>query len=534
MKFLPLIAQRAEREALTSHNSVQDTVLKGLTWLLFAGLVSAPLAGAATSVEPAFGWQEGDDKGDDKKSADENEDEEEEDTFLALVGGDIYTGTGGVLRQATLLAKNKKIVAFGYDVDVPEDAEVVDITGMRVYPGLIAVGSFGLFGGNGNLDDAVDPYADNLTLALSAGITTAVNGNTVAKLKRGHVDDLVIKKSAFEGLSYSNGNPQGQLQVESNLKKAAAYLRKYAEYEQEKRTNKEAKEPSKKGIDDRSLRILRGEVRPRFNANERTDLLEIARLAQRYGFRPIIEGVSEGWTIPDELGRAGVTAIVTPRNRRNASEQRVQDNGSSIENAALLHKHGVPVVVVPASRGISLGGIVGQDLLHLPVEAGFAIRGGLPEQAALESITIQAARVLGLGHRIGSIEVGKDADLIVTDGDLLHYQTFVQWAVVDGEIVYDKEEEMFFAHIRPRPETALAPEAKLDAGEEGAIDPEETEDETPKEESEEGSGEEDPDKKDPEEKGGDPEESKDPESKDPEKKDPEKKGGGDPEKGGGN
>ena len=135
------------------------------------------------------------------------------------------------------------------------------------------------------------------------------------------------------------------------------------------------------------------------------------------------------------------------------------------------------VVVVPASRGISLGGIVGQDLLHLPIEAGFAIRGGLSEQAALESITIQAARALDLGHRIGSIEVGKDADLIVTDGDLLHYQTFVQWAIVDGEIVYDKQEEMFFAHIRPRPESSIAPEESVDAGEENV------------QEAEEGSGE---------------------------------------------
>ena len=67
--------------------------------------------------------------------------------------------------------------------------------------------------------------------------------------------------------------------------------------------------------------------------------------------------------------------------------------------------------------------------------------------------------------------MGKDADLIVTDGDVLHYQTFVQWAIVDGEVVYDKQEEKFFAHIRPRPESALAPVETLDAGEENAVDP---------------------------------------------------------------
>ncbi|MEM6571083.1 MAG: amidohydrolase family protein [Planctomycetota bacterium] len=413
------------------------------------------------------------------------EEEEEEDEFLALVGGEIHTGLGGLLRDATLLVKNGKIDSFGYDIDVPDDAEVVDVSGMRIYPGLIAVGSFGLFGGSGDLEDSVDPYNQNMTLALAAGITTAVNGNTVAKLKRGSLEDFVLSNTAFESLSYSNGNPQGQLQVEARFKRAAEYIREYRQYEIDKKKNKDLKEPSKKGVDVKSLRILRGEVRPRFQAQTRTDLLEIAKLAQRFGFRPIIEGCREGWTVAAELGRAGATAIVTPRSRRAKSPTVTRDGGSSIENAAKLHAHGVNIVVVPASKGISLGGIVGQDLLHLPIEAGFAIRGGLPTQAAVESITIEAARVLGVDYRIGSIEVGKDADLIVTDGDLLHYQTFVQWAIVDGEVVYDKQEEMFFAHIRPRPESALAPEEQVDAGE---ADPQEPEDKDGDDDGEEGDG----------------------------------------------
>ncbi len=451
-----------------------------LTALLFAAGASANVLRSATASYPApYAWED-----------EEEEEEEEEDEYLALVGGEIHTGLGGVLRDATLLSKNGKIEAFGYDVDVPEGAEVVDVNGMRIYPGLVAVGSFGLFGGSGDLSDSVDPYNQNMTLALAAGITTAVNGNTVAKLKRGHVEGLVLKESAFETISYSNGNPQGQLKVEADFAKAAAFLRTYRAYEVEKRSNKEAKEPSRKGVDAKYVGILRGDTRPRFAANTRTDLVEIAALAQRYGFRPIIEGAREGWAVADELGRAGVTAIVTPRTRRGKDERQVAEGGSSIENAAKLHNHGVPVVVVPASRGISLGGIVGQDLLHLPIEAGFAIRGGLPEDAALESITLEAARVLGVDYRIGSIEVGKDADLIVTDGDVLHYQTFVQWAIVDGEVVYDKQEEMFFAHIRPRPESALAPEEAMDAGEEGAIEPEE---DAPEEDAPEEGGDETPD-----------------------------------------
>ena len=204
-----------------------------------------------------------------------------------------------------------------------------------------------------------------------------------------------------------------------------------------------------------------------------------------------------------ELGRAGAYAVITPRWRRDKSEEFVRDGGSSIENAALLHAHGVQVAIVPSNKGVQLDGLVGRDILHLTTEAGFAVRGGLPEQAALEAITIVPARILGVDQRIGTIEVGKDCDLIVTDGDILHYKTFVQYAVVDGKQVYDKERELFYAQIRPRPVTA-ADEKKIDKGE-TATKPEEKKD-----------GE----KTDDEKKDG---EKKDDEKKDDEKKDGEKK-----------
>jgi len=74
---------------------------------------------------------------------------------------------------------------------------------------------------------------------------------------------------------------------------------------------------------------------------------------------------------------------------------------------------------------------------------------------------------MGISHRVGSLEVGKDCDLIVTDGDFLHYKTFVQYTVIDGKLAYDKEKELFFAHIRPRPVPAPA-EKKIDKGETAA------------------------------------------------------------------
>jgi imidazolonepropionase-like amidohydrolase len=87
--------------------------------------------------------------------------------------------------------------------------------------------------------------------------------------------------------------------------------------------------------------------------------------------------------------------------------------------------------------------------MHLPMEAAFAVRGGLSEDAAVRAITIDAARVLGIDHRVGSIEVGKDADFAIVDGQLLYYMTLVRWTVVNGRVAYDKQKETLLDHIRP-------------------------------------------------------------------------------------
>ena len=107
--------------------------------------------------------------------------------------------------------------------------------------------------------------------------------------------------------------------------------------------------------------------------------------------------------------------------------------------------------------GISLGGLAGRDNLHLPMAAAFAVRGGMTGEQALRTITLDAARVLDVDDRVGSIEVGKDADFAITDGDLLSYQTLVRWTIVNGRIVYDKEQDTLFSHIRPAAEPEADP-----------------------------------------------------------------------------
>jgi hypothetical protein len=385
----------------------------------------------------------------------------------------------------------------------------MDVAGLRVYPGLVAVSSSRLLGSEPP-EHTTDVYGLNLILGLSGGLTTVVTGNTAAKLTYGTIEDMVLERGIFTTIRYTRSSPIQRRELREDLEKVRQYLRDVAAYEHAKAAgDKDAKEPDNKWIKgkyDTYLKLLKGEVTALISADETQDLRDAAELAAHYGFRLVIRGGIEAWTLAPELGRAGVSMIITPR-RKTAGRRRygedeeaaaaeaaraalgflgsgagpgaplhVEDpdekhegdeneevdtaawgddrllrpTGWKIELARILYDSGVHFAVIPSSPVISLGGITGRDLLMMPMEAAFAVRGGLSEQAALESITIGAARILGIDDRVGSIEIGKDADLIVCDGDLLHYKTMVQWAIVNGKVAYDKEKESLFAHIRPR------------------------------------------------------------------------------------
>ena len=536
--------------------------------LAFASLAAFPLqAFAAHSTPHSSGLNP---RFDDDEEEAEAEEEEDKDEYVAIVGGDVHTGTGAVLRGATIFGKNGKIVEIGYDLWMPEETELIDARGMSVYPGLVALNAtsriarglfaaefsaedveydshYGLDDGHvrrpgdeaGELEhehhaegessrpedvllggtepvaaaasgalsrreqarvkaeDEYDPFSEYLVLALAAGVTTADQSGVATKLRRDTFKGTFLNDDMQTRMSWNARSPQSITALREKFAKASEYLRLYRAWEE--RGDKEEKEPSKSGVDSNVVRVLKGEVLARFNSDSRQDLLGIARLAQRYNFRPLIWGCREGWTVADELGRAGAFAVVTPRERRPKPENLVRPGGSSIENAAKLHAAGVQVAIVTANSSFDLSGMTGRDLSNLPLEAGFAIRGGLPDDAAFAAITSLPARLMGIEHRVGTLEVGKDFDALICDGDIMHYETFVQVAVVEGKVAYDKSEEIFYAHIRPRPElppldpgelleggTGVEIEEEVAPAEEDDAQPEEGEEQA--EESEQGSG----------------------------------------------
>ncbi|MGB0952323.1 MAG: amidohydrolase family protein [Planctomycetota bacterium] len=372
--------------------------------------------------------------------------------YLAIYGADIHTVTDGLIRRGTILVKDGRILKLGTRVRIPKGARRIDAKGMQIYPGLVAVDSSGIVRGRGtSVRDDFDPYALNVDLGLAGGLTMVQSGGALAKLKRGTLDGVLIGETGWVNLSYSTTSPGGRRKLREEFAKVRQFLRDHRSWSLDQELGEDAgEEPEAKGINKTYLALLKGEATARFSANSLKDLLATCDLLEEYPMQSVIVGGREAWACAGRLGRVGAQLIITPRSKSWQDDDVNRPSGWTIENARILWEHGVPFAILPNERWISTGGIAGRDLLTLPMEAAFAIRGGLPQKVALRAVTIDAAKMLGVDHRLGSIEVGKDADLIICDGDLFHYRTFVQWSVVDGTVVYDKMKAPYFAHIRPR------------------------------------------------------------------------------------
>jgi amidohydrolase family protein len=368
------------------------------------------------------------------------------DRFFAVHAGQVYTVSGGVLRDVTILSKNGKIVAIGRDLELPKKTEVLDAKRYRVYPGLVAYNSFGLVGSA----DSTDVYSLEMAIGLSTGITTVGAGNTVAKLTWGTLEGHIVGPRETT-IRLTLRSAQQRKKLRQALDQVVQYKRTVREYNLARQRGEKPTAPKPlKGKQALFARLLSGQVWAYARADARADLARLVELATHYGFRVMLEGGAEAWTMAPELSRAGFRVIVVPRSRRSESRTSNKATGWSIENAAILHKHGIPVTIMSKSAGIGLWGLAGSDLFTLPLEGAFAVRGGLPQAEALKGLTLNPARFMGVEDRVGSIEVGKDCDLVVTRGDLLHYETLPEWTVVNGRIAYDKAKDTLLRHVRAR------------------------------------------------------------------------------------
>jgi imidazolonepropionase-like amidohydrolase len=187
-------------------------------------------------------------------------------------------------------------------------------------------------------------------------------------------------------------------------------------------------------------------------SNDVDGIRQALAIAKLLGRGVVLQKPISAWLVPDEIAATGSMVYLSPRDRLPADPTDPDTTGSNLASAALLAKAGVPVAVTCpvgmfGGAGVGTGGIMGQDLNTPHLDAAFAVRGGLDNRKALRTLTLDAAKILGVERRIGSLEAGKDADVLILQGDPLHYATFVTVAFVNGKIVYEMAKEPLYKHL---------------------------------------------------------------------------------------
>ena len=375
-----------------------------------------------------------------------------DDKVTAIQGGDIYTITSGIIRNGTLLIKDGRIWKLGPGLAIPKDAKVIKAQGQIVMPGLVAIrGNLG-GGSGGRMADGLDPFSQSVSMALASGVTSVYvsrgSADAVLKPTYGDLDGMLLQESVLQNVSFSGWRNRTELLM--SLRSARAYLQDLAQYERDKAAARKVTEPKRPSSASRYLALLKGERTALVSAITAGDILAALELVDEFGIKMIINGAVEGWTVAREIAKRKVAVAIVPRYKREANEDSTAPSGSNLENAAILQQAGVQFAIIPPSTSFtsSTGGIAGRDLMTLPLEAAFAISGGLDEQTALEAITITPAQLLGVDDRVGSLQPGKDADIIILDGHPFHYNTFVQTTIINGKVLYEKEKSTYFSHIQ--------------------------------------------------------------------------------------
>lgn len=403
---------------------------------------------------------------------------------LAIVGGDVYLGTGERLTGATVLCGDDKILAVGHNLQLPEGTVTIDAKGKTVSPGFVAVVGAGMGAGRGApFVDSVNPFDPEIKQGLAAGVTAFLAGNpggsptpggetAVIKLAHGDVAGMVVREGTVYGMSAQLSLADRDKFFEV-VKQAKEHKLALAEFAQKKATAPDLKPPTAPGGTEKVLDLLNGKARlwlqlggggfnpfggggGRRRGAGNTDLTAIQdglEIARALGTGVVLVKPVSAWLCAGDIAATSSMVVLSPRDRVAADPSDPDHTGTNLASGAILAAAGIPTAVTCpvgffGGAGVGVHGLLGMDLNTPTVDAAYAIRGGLDNRTALRTLTLDAARILGVDDRIGSLEPNKDADILILDGDPLHYRTFVTTAVVNGKVVYEKHKEPLYGHIR--------------------------------------------------------------------------------------
>ncbi len=375
--------------------------------------------------------------------------------MLLITNGLLHTMESDTPLRADILVKKGKIVKIKEKIVPPEGAEIYDAQNLNVYPGFIDAHShIGIAEdkissqndtSNENTNpitpfirgiDSINPMDSAFHNAIAAGITGVMAGPGSANAVGGQfafiktygrcIDDMVVLAPAAIKIAFGenpmncyglNGNmPSSRMGIASLIREELFRARQYFSQNQE-------------GNEDFTLEcykeLFEKKIPLKAHTHRTDDIFSAIRIAKEFDLDLTLDHCTEGHLIAGEIAKSGFPAIVGPS---LASRSKDEVSQSDFKTAGILHNAGVKVAITtdhPVSR-----------IQYLPLCAGIAAKEGLGETAALRAITVDAAQICRVDHRLGSLKEGKDADIVIFEGNPLEINSCVKATVINGEIVW--------------------------------------------------------------------------------------------------
>ena len=385
--------------------------------------------------------------------------------MLFIKNGTINTITNGII-NGDILIENGKIIEIGNNIVVPLDAEVIDAQGNLVLPGFIDAHThlglwedvMGFEGADGNEEtdpitphlnpiDGINPMDRSFEEARNGGITSVCSTPGSANVMGGQciaiktfgrrIDKMVIKNPVASKIAFGENPkscygqedkaPQTRMAIAAmmreTLKEAEEYLDALLLHEEDDENEKPDYDMKMESL----LPVLRRDIPFKVHAHRADDIFTAIRIGKEFNLKLTLDHCTEGHLIVEDLVEEGYPVVVGP----SLSERsKIELRNLTFDTAGILSNAGMDVCLMTDHPVIPVH--------YLPICAGIAVKHGMREDKALESITINPAKVLGISDRVGSIEIGKDADIVIWDNNPLEIQSNVLYTIIDGKIVYKK------------------------------------------------------------------------------------------------
>lgn len=378
--------------------------------------------------------------------------------MLLIQNGLVFTMETNEARYADLLIDKGKIIQISGKITPTECMKIIDASGMRVYPGFIDAHShIGIAeekktnqGDESNEGtnpitpciraiDAINPMDSAFHNALAVGITGVMVGPGSAnpiggqfafiKTHGRRIDDMVVlapsaMKIAFGENPMTNYGPNGN--IPSTRMGIASLIREELTLAKQYFGNGNGAQGT--FCMECYRELFEGKIPLKAHVHRADDIFTAIRIADEFGLGLTLDHCTEGHLIANAIAESGYPAIVGPS---LASRSKDEVSLSDFKTPGILQKAGVLVALTtdhPVSR-----------LQYLPLCAGLAVKEGMSEWGALRAITIDAARICRVDHRLGSLKEGKDADIVIYDGNPLEIASSVKYTIVSGEIAWQTE-----------------------------------------------------------------------------------------------